>query len=160
MWLIVVIVLVIWYFTARGQKREKQERLALRRFNYDRRIGDSVGQDWTADFVEMKLVITGYDYGGVPAGSGFGKPSFYSIRRHEGKWEARMTDASRLEEAERLARAIKKGAGGSVLIASAIEDDKKALAELQEPKWVAIDGELAGPLESQYQRFVVHYRES
>jgi hypothetical protein len=35
------------------------------------------------------------------------------------------------------------------------------LKDLQGPsKWVAIDDEVVGPLESQYQRFVVHYKAS
>jgi hypothetical protein len=35
------------------------------------------------------------------------------------------------------------------------------LEDLQSPsKWVAIDDEVVGPLESQYQRFVVHYKAS
>jgi hypothetical protein len=157
MWVIVAVVLLIWYFTARGRKLEKRQRLALRRFNYARPIADRVRRDWVADFVDMVLVINGYDSNGVPESC---EPTSYLLRRHEGQWQMRMSDSSRRTEAARLDREIKKGAGGSVLAASRIEDQKKALADLDEPKWVAIDGEVAGPLESQYQRFIAHYRES
>jgi hypothetical protein len=160
MWLIVVAGLLIWYFVARGQKLEKQERLALRRFKYVRRLTDSARVESQADFVEMALATKGYDSNGAPEGSDFDTPKFYSLRRHEGQWQIRMTEASRRAEAERLHREIKKGDGGSVLRASLIEDQKKALTDLEEPKWVVLDAELAGPLESQYQRFIAHYRES
>jgi hypothetical protein len=160
MWLIVVIALVIWYFTARGRAREKQERLALRRFSYVKQMTDGLRLDWIADFVEMTLMIKGSDSRGAPEGPGLEQTKYYSLRRHEAQWQARLTDTSRREEAERLEREIKKGDGGSVLVASRIQDQKQALADLQEPKWIALDDEIAGPIESQYQRFIVHYRQS
>ena len=152
MWVIIAVVLVIWYFTARGKAREKQELLALRRFA--RRITDGERRDWTADFVDMALAVKRYDSNGIPEGS---EPMFYLLRRHDGQWEMRLSDASREAEAFRLEQEIKRGDGGSVLAASRIEDQKRALVDLQESKWVAIDGEIAGPLESQYQRFIAHY---
>ena len=147
---LVLVAILIGYFWLSARGRRKDERRALRRFNFTRRMTDTIGQDWTADFVEMKLVVKGYDWDGVPEGSGFDTPSLYSLRRHEGEWEARMDEVTRRAEAERLDREVKKGDGGSLLVASRIEDQKKALADLQEPKWVPIDGEIAGPLETQY----------
>jgi hypothetical protein len=155
---LVLVAVVVGYFWLRAGRRRKQELLELRRFTHDRMWSEKMGVHWVADFVEMRATVQGFDYDGIPPGTDFGIVTLYALRRRDGAWETRITDESRLPAIERLRARLKREPDGP-LDASTYDVEKKALEGLHEPKWTVIDDEVAGPLESQYQRFLLHYKQ-
>jgi hypothetical protein len=153
-WAIFIALAFVGYMWARRHEAHKKERLDLRAFSHREWFNERMGQDWDADFVDMSLTIEGfsndYDFQIEDA------PAMYSLRRREdGQWQCKMTEASR-EIAIKELEAKPKSMLTSLNETYATQ--RKALA--QPSKWVAANDEVVGPLESQYHRFVRHYKAS
>jgi hypothetical protein len=157
-WVILLVLAFLGYMWARNHEAQKKERLELRLFSHRRWFTDYMGQDWDLDFVDMSLTVARFDNEAYPPIKE--APAKYAVRRQtSGRWQCKMTEQSRetaIKEVEAELEADPKP-----LASSLTEMRQNQLKDLQGlSKWVAIDDEVVGPLESQYQRFVVHYKAS
>lgn len=154
-WALGVALVVGIYLWARHYEAQKRERRELRAFSYHWWFTDEGGQDWDVDLVDMGLSVQGFRMNPEPGDSDYPRLR-YSVRRKDGgQWQYRITENSRQAELERLSAQPKSHSTW------ANENRERQLSGYsQTPRWSAIDGEVAGPLESQYQRFLRHYKES
>lgn len=145
---IVIVGLWIW---ARSPKKQQEEMRELRRFEHWQRLADDFTLVWRLDYVEMCLRISTWTDHDVPDDT-------YHVRRSSpSHWETRLSD----ESFDREVQAIKKRMAEPKRLCGTLEGDKEELDELgTAPKWKPVRDELVGPIESQYQRFLRHWRES
>lgn len=82
-------------------------------------------------------------------------PTIYDLRRSDGAaWEAKLTEASRRAAIAELDEELKTPTPLRMLQ----ERREKQRSDLERPpEWTAIRDDLAGPLESQFQRFTRQY---
>ena len=128
--------------------------------------GEHDGKDWKADFVELMLSVQDFNYSAMPGAQRNDPPAVYSVRRDDsGQWHACLTEVSRRGRFDQLAAAITAGEKYDGPAKGAHADTQNLrrtqLAELEQPPtWQPLRNDIAGPLESQYQRFLRHHTES
>jgi hypothetical protein len=145
-----LVVLVIGaYAWVRKIRIRAQEREGLRWFRYRRELTQSMTDVWSVDFVSMTLETIRRDYESTT------KPQaiLYAVqRRNDGRWQAQMTPDCRNRE---LTSARAELAEGSRILHDTLITQ---IASLEKRDWEDLDPDIASPLESQFQRFVRHYR--
>lgn len=152
---VIVVLLVMW---SRAAAR-RTARLGLRRFEYWDELGDYGSDTYEADFVEMRFRSkrTVYDPGDGEAQT----IRLYSLRRRDsGRWQVKLTEDSASAAIAELSKDLAQPSRGP------LDDDLRTtwtarLTSLQGgAKWEPIAAEISAPLETQYQRFLLHYHTS
>lgn len=161
-WSLIVLGIVLWLVlrkpkptpneVAARERAARAENDALAEFNFEDRSEDSkrLYQQRRIDFLfnDMVAVETA-----IHRTSGAEERTTYHLRRVDStKWQLKMSSQSRdaqIAEIERepledeLDEAIRK-------------DDRASLG--REPQWVDVPDTVTGPLETHYQRYLMHYR--
>jgi hypothetical protein len=154
---LVILLAVGVYLWARSKGRQAQERRGLRWFSLEQVVGEDDRSYWEADLVSMTATVD------RPSPDGFaeddGPPAVeYTLRRNDnGRWSLRLTDASRQARLGWVRARLAETGFAADMFRSTWESNRDAL---QTPtKWESVPADVAAPLESQYQRFLLHWKE-
>jgi hypothetical protein len=144
---VIAIVLVIALIMWANSRKAKAARRELRYFEYGGYADDG---SFRVDFVTMRGQLSVFrDYTGDPLFDNE-KPTAFHVRRiSSSKWQTKVTADSWKQESAQIAALLKK------------EPVPEVRRELQEEleqlgKWQPMSSEIVGPLETQYQRFLLH----
>jgi hypothetical protein len=136
---------LVWVRRARARALEKRD---IRWFEYRHDFTESATDFWNIDLVEMSLT-TRREVRDMVIDI---RAGHWVVRRRDGGiWKVKRT-------ADTLAREVGELTNN---LETCDETEREELAaelkELQSATWEPMDGEIAAPLESQYQRFILHY---
>jgi hypothetical protein len=154
--LVAVIAVVVFYLWLKGSRVKAEARHGLRWFRHSAGAPDgSVGTDWTFDFEAMSLVVTRFN--SAPPSQPKEPTTHYTIRRgDDGAWLAKITEASSSDRLLWLSEVRKKPSMSPTL--NERRDAEFLELDAGPREWKPLQDDLAGPVESQFQRFVRHYR--
>lgn len=145
---IAICVFLYWFFARKG--RHDEERKRLRVFHYLDETPDDIFSRWIVDLAEMKAA-----YRFQVAGAGPERVTQFHVRRSDhGAWSVKHTYESWRDEVARLENELKQDSVVSHLVQERLDALRGG------PVWGPLGDEMAGELESQYQRFVRQYREA
>jgi hypothetical protein len=146
-YVLAILFVVAVSFVGRAIERRARERRELRWFSWGDDSWEGIIDSWDFDLVEMSLRTT-LSQAGVPD-----RERRYELVRNASGWWMRFTYESYEAEVRQLLAWI----DGDYMLSK--ETLRERLRELDNgPAWWPVPPAAAGPLESQYQRFLLHYR--
>jgi|SRR3954471_4822841 hypothetical protein len=144
--LVILAVVVVLYLVGRSAKKRAQESLDLRFFEWDDSVAD-LRSSWRFDLVQMTATQSASSPD-LPR-----RVSNFQVRRDgSAAWSIKFTlDSWNAEIAH-----ARESMTNPYASKATWEEILQRLGD--EPSWQPVRDDIVGPLESQFQRFVVHYQ--